>query len=240
MPSTLTRRDMLKTTGMGALALAMGGGAGMTARAAGHAAPPTEYSQSPLPYAYDALEPALDEQILQVHHGRHHAAYVRGLNSTLERLEQARAEDDMSAIRALSRDMAFHGSGHVLHEEYWRSMAPNGSADPAGAFRQAIDRDFGGLGALKSHYAAAAKAVESNGWCLLGYEPLGRRLLVFQVEKHQNLTIWGATPLLVCDVWEHAYYLQYKNDRAAYVDAFMEIANWTYAQSRFDEVVAQA
>lgn len=238
MPSTLTRREMLKATGMGALALAMGGGAGMTAAAAEHGGRPAEYTQSALPYAYDALEPVLTEQILQVHHGRHHAGYVRGLNATLEKLEQARAEGDMAGIRALSRDLAFHGSGHVLHEEYWRSMAPGGSAEPSGAFRQAIDRDFGSLAALKAQYAAAAKAVESNGWCLLGYEPLGQRLLVFQVEKHQNLTIWGAAPLLVCDVWEHAYYLQYKNDRGSYVDGFVEIANWAYAQRRFGEVAA--
>ncbi len=234
MADEVTRRNTLKTAGIGALGIAA---AGMTGAWGGEASPggagtQAPYEQAPLPYRYDALEPVLSEEILKIHHGRHHAAYVAGLNDTLERLKRARAEDDYAEIRALSRDLAFHGSGHILHALYWDSMTPGGTEGPTGELAEMVEAGFGSVEACKAQFAAATKAVEANGWGVLAFEPVGRRLVILQIENHQNLTIWGVAPLLVCDAWEHAYYLQYKNRRGDYVDAFMEIIDWEGARQR--------
>ncbi len=231
-----SRRDALKAIGVGAAALAMGDFASAQ-DAGGGAAGPVPYELPKLPYAYDALAPALEERVLRTHHEKHHAAYVKGLNATLEKLEKARTAGDMSTIKALSRDLAFHGSGHVLHSLYWLSMTPAKAAPPCGVFAAGVIRDFGSADALSKQFAAAAKDVEGSGWAVLAWEPLGRRLLVLQAEKHQDLAIWGVTPLMVCDVWEHAYYAQYLNNRAAYVDAFMALVDWNATAARYERVV---
>jgi Fe-Mn family superoxide dismutase len=184
-----------------------------------------------LPYAYDALEPHYDARTLEIHHTRHHAGYVRGLNDTLDKLEAARADGDYGAVKALSRALAFHGSGHVLHTLFWRSMRPGG-APAEDALAEAMTASFGSVQAGSAHFAAATKAVEASGWGVLAHEPIADRLIVLQAEKHQNLTVWGVTPILVCDVWEHAYYLQYNSRRADWVDAFMKLADWRAAGRR--------
>jgi len=125
----------------------------------------------------------------------------------------------------------------VLHTLYWHSMTPGGSGGPRGDLRRMIDRDFGSFAAFKSHFLAATKAVEGSGWGVLAYEPMGERLLVLQAEKHQNLTIWGVTPLMVCDVWEHAYYVQYQNRRADYVDAFFGLIDWPGTAQRLEKTL---
>jgi len=238
MSMQMTRRGMMKTAGLGALGLVVGlprailGGA----KASG----PRAYALPPLPYADDALAPTIDAAVVRIHHGKHHAGYVKGLNATLHALDQARAASDFSRVKALSRNLAFHGSGHVLHALYWHSMRPGGACEPTGALRQAIDRDFGSFAALKAQFVAATNQVEGSGWGLLGYEPVGRRLLVLQVEKHQNLTVWGIVPLMVCDVWEHAYYVQYQNRRAAYVDGFCKLIDWPGVAKRFTEATRGA
>ncbi len=181
-----------------------------------------------LPYAYDALAPLYEEKTLRIHHDKHHAGYVRGLNSTLERLEAARQAGDYGSIKSLSRDLAFHGSGHVLHTLFWNSMSPDKPGVPD-RLAEHIVKSFGSLDAARSQFAAATKAVEASGWGVLAYEPIADRLLILQAEKHQNLTMWNVTPLLVCDVWEHAYYLQYANDRSTWVDNFMKMVNWPFA-----------
>lgn len=191
-----------------------------------------EYLLPALPYAYDALEPYLSKDLLTVHHDRHHAGYVRGLNADLAKLAEARQSGDWSAVKALSRSLAFNGSGHVLHSLYWTNMSPKGGGEPAGPLGAGIARDFGSYAAFKGQFAAATKAVEASGWGLLVWEPMGRRLLVLQAEKHQDLTVWGCVPLLVCDVWEHAYYLDYKNDRGTFVDRFFDVVNWAEAGAR--------
>jgi superoxide dismutase, Fe-Mn family len=198
---------------------------------------PAPYELPKLPYAFDALAPALEEKVVRTHYEKHHAAYVKGLNATLEKLQKARAEGSFADVKALSRDLAFHGSGHVLHSLYWTSMTPGGTGEPKGELRRVIDRDFGSLDAFSKQFAQAAKDVEGSGWAVLAWEPLGRRLVVLQAEKHQDLAIWGVTPILVCDVWEHAYYAQYLNLRAGYVDAFMKIIDWNASAARFDKVV---
>ena len=200
-------------------------------------AKPEPYVLPPLPWAPAALTPMIEERVIQIHYNKHHAGYVKGLNTTLEKLEAARAAGDFASVKALSRDLAFHGSGHVLHCLYWKSMRPGGSGEPAGDLRQTLDRDFGSYEKFKAQFLAAAKDVEASGWATLAWEPLGKRLLILQVEKHQNLTVWGAAPVLICDVWEHAYYLKYQNKRPDYVDAWMKIIDWESATARFEAAV---
>ncbi len=187
-----------------------------------------------LPYGYDALEPLYQERMLRIHHTKHHAGYVLGLNATLAKLAAARQAGEFGQIKALSRALAFHGSGHVLHTLFWNSMTPGG-AKPTAALAKAVSASFGSADALAAQMAAATKGVEGSGWGVLAWEPLGDRLVVLQAEKHQNLAIWGVVPLLVCDVWEHAYYLQYANDRGAWVDNFLKLANWGFAAARYAE-----
>jgi Fe-Mn family superoxide dismutase len=190
-----------------------------------------QYKLPDLPYAYDALAPLYEERTLRIHHDKHHAGYVKAANAAMEKLAAARAAGDFADVKALSRDLAFNSSGHTLHCLLWHSMTPGGS-QPDDAFAKALADSFGSVEAFTKHFAAATKAVEASGWGVLVYEPVAGRLAVLQCEKHQNLTIWGAVPLLVCDVWEHAYYLQYANDRSAWVDAFTKLANWSFAGRR--------
>jgi Fe-Mn family superoxide dismutase len=239
-----SRRDMLK---LGSLAV-LGGcgldrqlfaGEGRPAPAGRGALAGTyekgEYRLPPLPYDYSALEPLYDEKTLRIHHDRHHAAYVKGLDKTLQKLETAREANDYSSIQSLCGQLAFHGSGHVLHTLFWHSMSPGTPQVPPG-LAAALTRSFGSVPKAQSQFAAATKAVEGSGWGVLVYEPVADRLLVLQYEKHQNLTICNTVPLLVCDVWEHAYYLQYQNNRSNWVDSFMKLADWPFAAARLERV----
>jgi superoxide dismutase, Fe-Mn family len=187
----------------------------------------------PLPYPDDALEPVIDKQTVNIHYNKHFAAYVEGLNKALEQLEKARAAGNFDAIKALSRDLAFNGSGVTLHWVYFETLGPKAGGEPTGPLAEAIKRDFGSFAAFWKQFAAASKAVEASGWGILAWEPFSKRLVIMQAEKHQNLTSWGAMPLMVCDVWEHAYYLKYQNRRAEYVDNFAKIINWKKVEERF-------
>ena len=191
------------------------------------------YVLPPLPYAYDALEPYIDKQTMMLHHDKHHAGYVRGLNASLKKLAEARAAGDYSMVPYYTQKVAFNGSGHVLHSIFWKNMSPKGGGEPKGELAKAIAKDFGSFAAFKSQFVTAASKVEGSGWGILAYEPLGRRLVVLQAEKHQNLTVWGVMPLLVVDVWEHAYYLKYQNRRGDYVKAFFHVINWADVAARY-------
>jgi Fe-Mn family superoxide dismutase len=193
---------------------------------------PREYTLAPLPYAKNALDGYLSAEILELHHGKHHAGYVKGLNDALASLQAARGKGDFANIKALERAVAFHGSGHVLHTLYWNSMSPKGGGAPTGELKQAIEASFGSVDAFRKQFAAATKAAEASSWGVLAWEPLGNRLITLAVEDHQNMTVQGAVPLMVCDVWEHAYYLRYKADRGTYVDKFFDVVNWSYAADR--------
>ena len=151
---------------------------------------------------------------------------------------EAREKGDYATIKALDKDLAFHGSGVVLHNMYWENLCPKLECkEPtSGAFMDQVKEDFGDLAKLKAEMGAAAKAVEGSGWAVLVWEPTSKQMLVLQAENHQKLTIWGVVPLLVIDVWEHAYYLKYQNNRAAYVDAFWGIVNWAAIDNRFKAV----
>lgn len=195
-----------------------------------------KHTLPPLPYPEDALEPVIDKETVKIHHGKHFDSYVKGLNTALEKLDKARSAGSFDDIKCLSRDLAFNGSGVVLHWIYFATLGPNAGGQPSGALADAIQRDFGSYDSFWKQFAAASKAVEASGWGILGWEPFSKRLIVMQAEKHQNLTSWGVVPLMVCDVWEHAYYLKYQNRRAEYVDNFAKIINWKKVEEQFARV----
>ncbi len=196
------------------------------------------YSLPALPYAYDALDPYIDEATMRLHHDRHHLGYVKGLNMALNRLAGASRSNDHDLVKHWSREVAFHGSGHLLHSLFWSNMSPEGGGEPRDrALASMIKRDFGSFQNFSAYFMAASAKVEGSGWGILAYEPLGRRLVVLQAEKHQNLTQWGCVPLLVLDVWEHAYYLKYQNRRRDFVAAFMNVVNWEDVAARLEKAV---
>jgi Fe-Mn family superoxide dismutase len=192
-----------------------------------------------LPYPVDALEPHYDARTLELHHGKHHLAYVNSLNAALDKLVAARTTGDFAFVKHLEREVAFHGAGHILHSIFWTNMAPGGGGAPDGALADAVARDFGSFAAFDAQMRAATNAVEGSGWGVLAAETGTGRLVILQVEKHQNLLLPGWTPILVVDVWEHAYYLKYQNRRAEWVDAMMQhLVNWPDVASRWVRATA--
>ncbi len=192
------------------------------------------YSLPELPYGYSALEPHYSAEVLELHHDKHHKAYVDGANTALDKLDQARTSDDFGTINQLQKNLAFHLSGHVLHSMFWANLSPDGGGKPEGELAAAIDEGFGTFEGLRNQLTESALNVQGSGWGALTWEPLGQRLIVEQVYDHQSNVGQGAPPLLVLDMWEHAYYLQYKNVKADWVKAFWEIVNWPDVSSRFE------
>jgi Fe-Mn family superoxide dismutase len=258
MENLFTRRDLMKGAGMAALTLGAGG-LYNTVYASGerpkdnpskkemaeHGKMPMQGKMSmqgggecklpALPYSYDALEPYIDKETLSIHHDKHHAGYVKGLNNAIKKLAKARSEGDFSLIKHWSKELAFNGSGHILHTLYWENMSKRGGT-PKGDLLENINSSFGSLEKFYAQFAAASKGVEGSGWGVLAFEPFMGSLVVLQAEKHQDLTLWGSYPLLVCDVWEHAYYLKYQNKRADYVDNFIKIINWNEVTKRYNMI----
>jgi Fe-Mn family superoxide dismutase len=191
-----------------------------------------KYELPVLPYAYNALEPYYDEQTVKLHHDAHHKAYVDGLNNADAKLAEAREKGDFSLVKHWERELAFHGSGHILHTLFWESMKANGGGPATGKIAELINRDFGSYDSFKKHFSAAAVAVEGSGWALLCCNPTFGKLEILTAEKHQDLTMWGVVPILVLDVWEHAYYLKYQNKRAAFVEAWWNMVNWDGVNSK--------
>ena len=192
----------------------------------------------PLPYGYDALEPHIDEQTMRLHHDKHHQSYVDGLNKAEQKLAEARANNEFTLVKHWERELAFHGSGHMLHSIFWPNMKPQGGGEPGGDLSKAIKRDFSSYDAFRNHFSAAAVAVEGGGWAILAYQTMSDQTVVLAVEKHQDLTQFGCIPLLVLDVWEHAYYLKYQNKRADYVKAFFNVINWKDVEARYERALA--
>ncbi len=187
----------------------------------------------PLPYDYEALEPHIDAQTMKLHHDIHHAGYVKGLNNAEEKLAAARESGDFGLVKHWERELAFHGAGHFLHCVFWENMGPDGGGQPEGALADAITARFGSFDAFAAQFKAAGGAVEGSGWVILAQNNETGALDILTAEKHQNLTQWVNTPLLVCDVWEHAYYLKYQNKRPDYLSAFMNVINWKDVAKRF-------
>ena len=192
-----------------------------------------------LPYPLDALEPHYDARTLELHHGKHHLAYVNSLNAALDKLTAERGSGDFGLVKHLEREVAFHGGGHILHSIFWTNLTPDGGGAPDGALADAVARDFGSFVAFDAQMRAATNAVEGSGWGVLAAEAGTGRLAVLQVEKHQNALLPGWLPVLVVDVWEHAYYLKYQNRRAEWVDAVMQhLVNWPDVARRWSGALA--
>ncbi len=192
----------------------------------------------PLPYGYNALEPHIDEATMRLHHDKHHATYVAGLNAAEEKLATARAKGDFAAVAALERAIAFHGSGHANHCLFWENMCPDGGGEPSGALIERISEDFGDFERFKHQFTQAATTIEGNGWAVLVWHPSLGRFYTLGVLNHQNLWLAGSIPLLLLDVWEHAYYLKYQNRRADYIAAWWNVVNWRDVEARFAKVTA--
>jgi Fe-Mn family superoxide dismutase len=190
------------------------------------------YTLPDLPYDYAALEPHYSAEILELHHDKHHAAYVAGANTTLEKLADAREKGEYGSIVGLEKTLAFNLSGHVLHSIFWTNLSPDGGDKPDGDLASGIDEHFGSFDAFKAQMTQASTTVQGSGWGVLAWEPLAGRLLIEQVYDHQSNVGQGSVPLLVFDAWEHAFYLQYKNVKADYVAALWNIVNWADAASR--------
>jgi Fe-Mn family superoxide dismutase len=199
-----------------------------------------EYVLPEMPYDYGALEPAITGEILELHHSKHHAAYVKGANDTLARLAETREAGDFSGLVGLEKTFAFNLSGHVLHTIFWENLSPEGGDRPDGELAAAIDEHFGSFDAFSKQLSSATATVQGSGWGVLAWEPLSRRLVVEQVYDHHGNVGMNTTPLLVFDAWEHAYYLQYRNVRPDYVQKLWALVNWTDVTRRFDAARAGA
>ena len=197
-----------------------------------------KYVLPELPYAYDALEPHISAEIMELHHSKHHQNYVNGANAALEKLEAARKDGSIAAVvTALSKDLAFNLGGHTNHSLFWENLSPNGGGKPAGALAAAIDEDFGSFEEFQKHFAAAALGLQGSGWAVLAYDKIGERLVIEQMTDQQgNLSI-DLVPLLLLDMWEHAFYLQYKNVKADYVAAVWNVFNWDEVAARYAATV---
>jgi len=189
----------------------------------------------PLPYAYDALEPYIDEHTMRIHHDMHHQSYVDGLNIAELQLQTARDTGNFELVKHWERELAFNGAGHYLHTLFWNVMSPYGGGEATGSLSNQIRNDFGSLAAFMKQFSEGAAKIEGSGWAILVWSPRSRRLEILTAEKHQNLSQWDVVPLLALDVWEHAYYLRHQNRRPEYVQEWWNVVNWPYVNERFEE-----
>ena len=192
-----------------------------------------EYTLPELSYDYSALEPSISAMIMELHHSKHHQAYVTGANAAIAGLADARDSGNLSNVNKLEKDLAFNLGGHVNHSIFWTNMSPNGGDKPTGDLESAIDDHFGSFDKFTAHFTATAMGVQGSGWAVLAWDSLGERLIIVQFFDQQGNLPAGIVPLLMLDVWEHAYYLDYKNVRADYVKAFWNIVDWANVQDRF-------
>ncbi|WKV15941.1 superoxide dismutase [Janibacter limosus] len=192
------------------------------------------YTLPDLSYDYGALEPAMSGEILELHHDKHHAAYVKGANDTLEKLAEARDKDQLGGLVGLEKTLAFNVSGHVLHSIFWENLSPDGGDKPDGALGTAIDEHFGTFDKFRAQLTAATQTTQGSGWGVPAGEPLGQRLLVTQVYDHHGNVATGMTPLPAFDAREHAYYLQYKNVKPDYIEKLWDIVNWNDVSARLE------
>jgi Fe-Mn family superoxide dismutase len=192
-----------------------------------------EYTLPELPYDYSALQPSISAKIMELHHGKHHQAYVTGANTAIEQLAEARDSGNLANVNKLEKDLAFNLGGHVNHSVFWTNMSPNGGDKPTGELAAAIDDYFGSFEKFQAHFTAVALGVQGSGWSVLAWDSIGQRLIIQQFFDQQANFAVGIVPVLMLDVWEHAYYLDYHNVRADYVKAFWNIVNWENVQQRF-------
>jgi superoxide dismutase, Fe-Mn family len=192
------------------------------------------YSLPKLDFDYGALEPHISARIMELHHSKHHAAYVKNANQTLAQLEEVREKGNYELIAYLERSLAFNLSGHILHSVFWQCLMPKGGGRPEGALARQIDVDFGSFDSFKKQMTAVAGSIMGSGWAALVWEPIGERLLVTQIYDHQSNLAQAGIPIMVIDAWEHAYYLQYENRKAEFFDALWNVWHWADIAGRFD------
>jgi Fe-Mn family superoxide dismutase len=190
------------------------------------------YTLPDLGYALDALEPAYSADLLELHYTKHHQAYVDSANANHAALQKACKEREFGNHKQLLSELAFNVSGHLMHTVFWQNISPIGSRQVGEILRQQIDIDFAGFDALREQFLAAGTGVQGSGWAVLSWEPLSERMIVQQVNDHQDNAAAGSTPLLVLDMWEHAFYLQYRNDKKRWANAFWDLVNWQNVERR--------
>ncbi|MDN5853575.1 MAG: superoxide dismutase [Actinomycetia bacterium] len=192
-----------------------------------------DYTLPDLPYDYGALEPHISGTIMELHHDKHHQTYVTGANTALEKLAEARDVQEFGTVNLLEKNLAFNLAGHVNHSVFWPNMSPDGGDKPDGDLGAAIDDQFGSFDGFRGQFNASALGIQGSGWSILAWDSLGQKLLICQLYDHQGNLPVGLTPLLMLDMWEHAFYLQYKNVKGDYVNAWWNVVNWADVQSRF-------
>ncbi len=199
----------------------------------------SKYVLPELTYDYAALEPSISARIMELHHSKHHAAYVAGANATIDALEEARAKNDFTWVNKLQKDLAFHLAGHINHSIFWKNLAPVNSDRPQGELAAAIEEFFGSFEAFQAHFNASAMGIQGSGWSFLAWDVIGQRLIIEQLYDQQGNIVPTSVPLLMLDMWEHAFYLDYVNVKGDYVKAFWNIINWSDVQARFEAARTQ-
>ncbi|MBB2901892.1 Fe-Mn family superoxide dismutase [Kineococcus radiotolerans] len=198
-----------------------------------------DYTLPDLPYDYSALEPHISGAIMELHHDKHHATYVAGANTALEKLAEARAKDDLSTVNLHEKNLAFNLGGHVNHSVFWPNLSPDGGDKPVGELAAAIDENFGSFEGFQKHFTATALGIQGSGWSILAWDSIGQKLVNVQLYDQQSNLALGLVPVLVLDMWEHAFYLDYKNVKPDYVKAWWNVANWADAAQRFERARTQ-
>lgn len=199
-----------------------------------------KYTLPDLPYDYAALEPHISGKIMELHHSKHHQAYVTAANGALDQLAEAREAGSLGNVSKLEKDLAFNLGGHVNHSIFWTNLSPEGGGEPDGELRSAIDEFFGGFDKFQAHFTAAATTIQGSGWAVLSWDPIGRQLIIQQLFDQQSNTAQGTIPLFQLDMWEHAFYLDYLNVKADYVKAAWNLVNWENVSERFAAARASA
>ncbi|MGI9155098.1 MAG: superoxide dismutase [Marmoricola sp.] len=198
-----------------------------------------DYVLPDLPYDYAALEPYISGEIMELHHDKHHSTYVKGINTAAEQLAEAREGESFGTLGTLEKNLAFHLGGHVNHSVFWPNMSPDGGDKPTGDLAASVDEWFGSFDKFRAHFEANALAVQGSGWSVLTWDVVAQRMFVIQLFDHQGNVPICMVPLLMLDMWEHAYYLQYRNDKATFVKQWWNIVNWADVASRYERAKAQ-
>jgi len=197
------------------------------------------YTLPDLPYDFAALEPYISGTIMELHHDKHHQAYVTGINTAIDKLAEARDTESYAAIGTLEKNVAFHLGGHINHSVFWPNMSPDGGDKPTGELAAAIDEYFGSFDKFRAQFDANALAIQGSGWSILAWDTIAQRPFVIQLFDQQSNIPASLVPLLMLDMWEHAYYLDYKNDKATFVKQWWNVVNWADVQERFERAKSQ-
>ena len=192
-----------------------------------------DYTLPDLPYDYGALDPHISGKIMELHHSKHHQNYVNGLNATIEKLDEAHANNSFDTINQLEKNLAFNLGGHVNHSIFWKNLSPEGGDQPDGDLGAAIDDQYGSFDTFRAQFEATALGIQGSGWAIAAWDTLGQKLVMGQLYDHQSNLSPTLIPVVLLDMWEHAFYLDYLNVKGDYVKAFWSIVNWADAQERF-------